>query len=181
MNGKLQTAFAALESQRLELMSRLKGLTPDDLTWSPPGKWSIIHIVSHMMTGERMALEYVRKKILGVESVGDSGLYERFKVIALVVSQRLPFLKFKAPQLIVERTVVYEDLDKVDKEWSALRHDWKTFLDAVPERYARRNIFRHVVAGRLNLEQGMRFLSEHIIHHMPQIDRLISGRHRHNV
>ena len=173
MNKKLQTTFESVESQRLDLLSRLRSLKEEDLNWSPAGKWSILHIVSHLVTSERTALDYVRKKILGVERAGDSGAYEALKMFILVASQRLPLLKYKAPRFIEERTIVFHDIDDAKNAWDTVRAEWKVFLDEIPDRFVRRNIFRHVVAGRLNIEQGTRFFREHVIHHKPQIEALI--------
>lgn len=176
MNQKLQQAFDDLELQREQLLSGLRRVPPESLTSSPPGKWSILRILSHLITGERTGLEYVRKKILGIDSAGDTGIYEELKMKILVVSQRLRFLKYKAPRLIEERTVVYGSLDEVDKQWSLLRNEWRTLLDKIPDNKVNRKIFRHVVAGRLNLVHGLRFFGEHVIHHKPQIDALIKAR-----
>jgi uncharacterized damage-inducible protein DinB len=173
MNRKLQSTFDLVEQQRAELLVRLQPLTREELNWSPPGKWSILRIMSHLVTAERTALEYVRKKNLGVAEARDSGIPETIKMFLLVISQRMPMLKFKAPQLIEDRTIEYKDLTEAIKEWDAVRAEWNVFLDAIPDQYVRRKIFRHVVAGRLNIEQGVLFFREHIIHHKPQVEALI--------
>jgi hypothetical protein len=173
MNSKLQATFDSLEQQRAGLLNLIRPLPARALTSSPAGKWSIIHILSHLITGERTGLEYVRKKMLGIDATRDAGPYEEFKMIGLVISQRLPFLKYKVPKLIEERTVVYSELATLEKEWDALRKEWGQLLASLPDHHVNRKIFRHVVAGRLSVEQGMRFFGEHILHHRPQIDKLI--------
>ncbi|HMD80597.1 MAG TPA: DinB family protein, partial [Anaerolineales bacterium] len=157
MNPKLQRAFDDIERQREELLVRLRTLSRDRLTSAPQGKWSIIRILSHLITGERTGLEYVNKKILGIDTAGDTGLYEEFKMQVLVLSQRLPFLKYKAPKLIEERTKVFDTLEEVESEWIQLRKEWKAFLERIPDKHVKRKIFKHVVAGRLNVEHGLRF------------------------
>jgi hypothetical protein len=178
MHGKLQKTFDSLEQQRAGLLTELKPLSVEILTSAPAGKWSIVYILSHLITGERTGLDYVRKKMLGIDATHDAGLFEEFKMMGLVMSQRLPFLKFKVPKLIEERTVVYTDLATIEKEWDVLRRDWAKMLENIPDQHVNRMIFRHVVAGRLNIDQGLRFFGEHIIHHKPQIQRLIQDASR---
>jgi hypothetical protein len=175
MNERLGHTFSGIEKQRAQLLSALRDQPEQRLHWSPPGKWSILRILSHLIAGERTGLEYVRKKILGVQTVGDSGPFESFKMSILVLSQRLPLLKYKAPRLIEDRTVVLRDLASVEREWSALREEWRSFLENIPEQHVNKKIFRHVVAGRLNIEQGLRFFAEHVTHHRPQIDALLKS------
>jgi hypothetical protein len=178
MHARLQKTFDSLEQQRAGLLNELRPLSAEILTSAPADKWSIIYILSHLITGERTGLEYVRKKMLGIDGTPDAGLFEEFKMIGLVISQRLPFLKFKVPKLIEERTVVYPDLATIEKEWDVLRRDWAKILENIPDQHVNRKIFRHVVAGRLNINQGLRFFGEHIIHHKPQIQRLIQDASR---
>jgi hypothetical protein len=175
MNPKLHFTFEKIERQRSELLAGLRNAPSVRLASSPQGKWSILHILSHLMAGERTGLEYVRKKLLGVDSVGESGPYEEFKFAILVVSQRLPFLKYKAPKVVVDRTVIYNDLDNVAQQWDRLRGEWKAFLEEIPDRHVNRKIFRHVVAGRMNVDHGLRFFAEHVTHHMPQIEALLKA------
>jgi hypothetical protein len=175
MNARLERTFGEIEKQRGQMLSGLQGLPAQRLSWSPPGKWSILRILSHLITGERTGLEYVRKKILGVQSVENTGPLESFKMSILVLSQRFRFLKYKAPKLIEDRTVVYSDLDSVEREWDTLREDWRSFLENIPEEHVNKKIFRHVVAGRLNVEQGLRFFAEHVAHHKPQIEALLKA------
>ncbi len=174
MNRKLHSTFELLETQRLQLFNEIRSLPDDVLTAAPQGKWSILRILSHIMAGEKTGLEYVRKKILGVERLGESGLWEESKMLGLVLSQRLTFLKYKSPRLIEERTVEYRDLATLEVKWNELRGEWRSFLEGIPDQFANRNIFRHVLAGRMSINQGLLFFREHITHHKPQIRQRIA-------
>ena len=169
MNAKLQSTFDALESQRSRLLNELRSLPLDVLTSTPAAKWSILMILSHIIAAEQMGLNYVHKKILGVKEVGTSGLWEESKLLTFLVSQRIPMLKYKAPRVIVENTVSYTDLRTIEKEWEKLRAEWRLFLEALPEQYTNRKIFRHAVGGRFDVRQGLIVFREHINHHLPQI------------
>lgn len=169
MNKKLQATFDDLELQRMQLLKEVGALSHDALTTAPAGKWSILRILSHIVAAELSGLEYVRKKVLGVKGSGDSGSWEEIKLGIFKLSQRLPMLKYKAPKAIEDRTVVYNDLKTVELEWGKLRAEWRSFLEALPEEYGNRKIFRHVIGGRFNVQQGLSIFREHIGHHLPQI------------
>jgi len=169
MKKELQLTFDELESQRAELLKEVISLSHDELTKSPEGKWSIIHILSHIVAGERAGLEYVRKKVLGVREAGESGMWEGLKLALFKASQRIPFLKYKAPRVLVDRTIVYNDLSTLELEWENIRRDWRSFLDKLPDEFSNKKIFRHAVGGRFNVRQGLVILREHINHHIPQI------------
>jgi hypothetical protein len=148
-------------------------MTPDQLNAHPPGKWSANQIIAHLITAEKLSLAYMRKKIQGVKEVGDSGWWEEVKMVVLKVSQRMPGIKFRAPRAVVESTPAYSNLAELEKDWNQLRMDLESFLAGIPEEYARRKIYRHIIAGRLGVHQALLFFREHIIHHHPQIKSLI--------
>jgi uncharacterized damage-inducible protein DinB len=138
-----------------------------------PGKWSINQILNHIISAERLSVSYLQKKFLGIEQAGDSGLVEELKMAFLIASQRLPGLKFKAPKVVVETTASTENITIIAKEWEAVRADLKSFLEKIPEGKERRLIYKHVRAGRLNTLHALKFFREHVVHHIPQIKKLL--------
>jgi len=175
MNRKLQSTFDALEAQRIKLLDEVRVLPADVLNAAPPGKWSILRILSHVIAAEGMGLLYVRKKVLGVKEAGEGEAWESFKLLVFSISQRLPMLKYNAPKVIEERTVTHGDLATIELEWRKVRDDWRVLLDSIPDEYANRKIFRHVVGGRFTLNQGMLIFREHLGHHIPQIRKRVKG------
>lgn len=169
MNKRIESAFDKLESQRIQLLNEVRNLDSSLLTSAPEGKWSILAIISHIMTTERLGLEYINKKILGVEQAGESGLWEEFKLALFKLSQRSPNLKYKAPRLIAEKTTIYDDIRVIETEWTKLREQWQAFLTRIPERHVNKKVFRHAVGGRFNVVQGLQIFYEHVNHHLPQI------------
>ena len=170
MDPKLGQLFDELESQRERLLSTLKEVNEEELLKSDSsGRWSIAEILSHLVAAEKMSLQYIRKKMLGIEKAGDSGLWEELKMILLIISQRLPGLKFKAPKVVVEGTRIVKDLPSVQREWDEVREDLKKLLETIPPHLKKRKIYKHVIAGYINISQAMIFFREHINHHMPQV------------
>ena len=173
MHASFRKIFDEIETQRHALLESLATFSDEQLNKIPcPGRWSIAHILSHLITGERMSLLYVRKKMQAVKEVRDTGLWEEVKMVILKISQRLPGLKFKAPRKVVESTTLYHDLPAITREWENVRVEFKALLEKIPDEYLNRKIYRHPRAGYLNVKQGLIFFREHVIHHTPQIKRL---------
>jgi uncharacterized damage-inducible protein DinB len=173
MNHTLQTIFSQLEEQRQQLLNDLRILTPEEFNQHPEGKWSINQILAHIVAAERLSLQYLKKKILGVNEVGDTGLWEEAKMVALRLSQRIPGLKFRAPRAVVEKTPTYETFTQLEEDWARLRSEIRAFIEPIPDKHIKRKIYRHVQAGRLNIQHALLFLREHIVHHQPQIKTLL--------
>ncbi len=70
----------------------------------------------------------MNKKINGIHEVDDTGLWEEIKMLLLKGSQRFPF-KFKAPQPVVENTLVYSDFNQLKTGWEQERTELKKLLE----------------------------------------------------
>jgi hypothetical protein len=173
LNPKLQRQFERLENDRIELLDKLKECPEETLAREPiAGQWSINQILSHLITSERLTLIYLKKKSLGVDQVANSGILEELKMIVLKVSQRLPF-RFRAPELVVKNTPAPVSLAELVIRWNVSRIEFRDFLDTVKEENLGKLIYKHPVAGRLNVIQCVVFLREHFHHHLPQIKRAL--------
>lgn len=173
MKPLLTREFEKLEAQRQNL---LKTITPhrwERLAHAPPGQWSAIQVLAHLVTAEKMSVAYMSKKMAGIQETTDTGLLEDVRMLALKWSQRLP-LKFKAPVAVVEKTPAYPALEALLTDWDAVRQDLKKLLQHIPPALLRRKIYRHPVAGRLNVQHALAFFREHINHHQPQLQRLLA-------
>jgi hypothetical protein len=174
LNTALLSAYQKLEHQRAALLDLLTKISPEKFDTAPSGKWSIAQIVTHLLTSERLSVGYMKKKSLGIETLKDSGLKQTLVSVILKISQRIPF-QYKAPSVIVENTPEALSLEEVVNRWNKSRSDLKQFLEGISEQHSRRLIFKHPVGGMLNAEQAMKFMYEHINHHLPQIKRLLNS------
>lgn len=173
MNSKLQYQFNLLEQTRTEIVDLLSGVDQTSFERNVRDKWSIAQILIHVITSERLAVLYMRKKSLGVDSLKNSGVIEQIKLLLLRISQRLP-LKYKVPTSIRDKTPVAPTKDELLAMWETERAKLKTFLSSIDDKHVSKMIFKHPIAGMLNAAQGVAFLREHLIHHRPQIVKLIS-------
>lgn len=155
-------------------MLTLKNLSWDRLQKAPAGKWSVHQILAHVIAAEKLSIMYLQKKILGIKEVENTGLWEDIKMILLQVSQRLPF-KFRAPRSLVEQTPAYTSFDELVADWDKTRAELNVLLEKFDDTQIRKRIYKHIRAGRLNIQHALIFFREHIIHHTPQINRLIKS------
>lgn len=139
-----------------------------------PGKWSISQILTHILTSERLSIGYMKKKSQGIDQIKNSGPVESMRLWLLILSQRIP-VKYNAPKVLVQNTPEALPLEELIPKWNSVREELKTFLDSIEEKNVRKVIYKHPFAGRLDAQQAMVFLKEHINHHTPQIDRIVNS------
>ncbi|MFM7858344.1 MAG: DinB family protein [Flammeovirgaceae bacterium] len=168
-----KTQFDLIETERIQLMRQLSNYSVQQLHFFPKDKWSILQIIAHLITAERLSIMYMKKKIQGIDNASDSGVWEEVKMALLIISQRLP-LKFKAPQVVVQQTTQVTTLQQLEEEWNQVRQELNQLLEKIPPQHRKRKIYKHVVLGKLNAQQALRFFHEHFVHHQPQINRLLS-------
>jgi len=173
MNQQLHKLYHKIELQRNQLLQSLQTLPGEKLNYHLSGKWSINQIIAHLITAENLSIQYLNKKILGINEVKDSGFVEELKMVLLVASQRMPLLKFKAPKFVVERTPGETEINKLADEWDKTRAELKNILDHLPDQYLNRKIYKHVRVGMLNIQHALKFFHEHIAHHTPQVKYLL--------
>jgi uncharacterized damage-inducible protein DinB len=176
MTQQLQKLYNKIELQRSQLLQSLQTLPGEKLNYHTPGKWSINQIIAHLITAENLSIQYLNKKILGASETMDSGFVEELKMVLLVISQRMPLLKFKAPKFVVERTSKETEIKKLADDWDRSRAELKNILDHLPDQYLKRKIYKHVRVGMLNIQHALKFFREHVGHHTPQIKYLLKQK-----
>jgi DinB superfamily len=168
----LQKSFDRLERQRSQVLGMLKNLPEEKFHVAPTGKWMVAQIITHLITSETLSLGYMRKKSLGIDGLKDSGLKQVVVFWLLKISQRIP-VRYKAPKAVVENTPSAFSKDELLSRWDNSRRELNNFLNTIPDNYSRRLIFKHPVAGMLDARQTVGFMYEHVLHHLPQIKRLL--------
>jgi uncharacterized damage-inducible protein DinB len=172
MNRKLQSLYDLAEADRKRILDMVSRLTEEKFGHNPPDKWSISQILAHLIAAERLSLQYMKKKSLGIKEAGNSGIWEEIKFLILKVSQRLP-LKYKAPKMLAESQPEKLSLSEITAQWDETRKDLKAFIENWEDHHLKKKIYKHVVSGRLNILHAVSFFREHAIHHLPQIKRLL--------
>ena len=171
MSTDLMQRFDELEQQRTELFARIGALDEEQLNRTPEdGGWSIIQVMAHLTTAEKLSLKGVKKAM--EREVRPVGFLATVKKHFLRLALAQP-LRIKAPPMAAE-VPEHQDLETTRQEWDEVRAHWRQTLEDCPPELANRGIFRHPIVGFLNLAQGLDFLHKHVQRHGRQIDRLIS-------
>lgn len=177
MHESLQKLFDQLELQRESALTPFRALSIEKLNHPPAaGRWSAAEVLSHIVAAEQLSVTYMKKKIEGIPQASRSGPWETVKMGVLIASQRLPGLKFKAPQRVVENTAVLTTLPEIEKAWMNIRTDLRALLERIPADRINRMIYKHPAAGYLNARHALVFFREHVIHHTPQLRKLLKQK-----
>lgn len=160
--------FSSLENIRLRILYHV---TPwDDMQFNAKpsdGKWSVGQVIFHLVQVEQFSVSYVNKKIKYPEALKTTGFGTSLRYSLLKFFLHLP-VKYKAP---VQVAKVPENLNKEEllKQWEDTRKEMALLLDRLPVEMHDKNIFKHLIAGRMNIAQMLDFIHHHINHHLPQI------------
>lgn len=172
MHEKLQRIYGIAEQERKSLFNLVKS-NQYAVQKQENNKWSINQILAHLIISEELSLAYMKKKSLGIDHAGDTGFWENIKIQLLIISQRLP-LKYKAPRVLGEDAPPHLTIEDVETKWDRSRQDLASFLESFQDNTLYKKIYKHPVAGRLNILQAITFFREHVSHHIPQIKRQLA-------
>jgi hypothetical protein len=173
MSPLLEKKFTEIERQRKEIFDWVRNVSVDQINESPaPGKWSLAQIYTHLYVAEKLSVSYMKKKSLGLKSLASTTVLDDLKFLFLTISQRIP-VKYKAPPIVLQHTPTPVPITDLEKEWDRLRQELKQLVETFDDTDVYRKVYKHALMGRLNVLQAMSFFKEHIIHHTPQIKRLL--------
>ncbi|HEY5690077.1 MAG TPA: DinB family protein [Cyclobacteriaceae bacterium] len=172
MDKTLAKQFDKLEKQRHQLLDKVRQF-PAVFNQKPnANKWSVHEILAHLITAEKLSVQYIEKKQQGIDTAGNTGMIEELKMGILRISQRLP-LRFTAPKLVVAATHSYSSIEDLTADWNNVRENLKHVLEQIQENQLKKKIYKHIIVGRLNIVHAIKFLQEHVAHHWPQVIRLL--------
>jgi hypothetical protein len=171
MLPRLEKLFQELENQRYQFLAEIKKHEEKTLYYSANGKWNMAQVISHLYISERTSLDYLEKKMKGIDRASRSTIWEWIKVVGLIFSQRLPF-KYKAPKGSNLPEPESRPIDGVVTDWTAERQRLHTILSRFTEKDVKKKVYRHVVIGLVDITHMMIFFREHIYHHQWQIKRI---------
>ena len=174
MNSQFQTHFDQLEKNKALTWQMLGNVDETMFHWKKnEHTWSMAQILDHVIFSEASALAYCQKKMLAGDDMPNATLFNSLK-IRLYFWALQTKLKFKAPKLISNPNND-KSLDEMKQYWNQTREAYVSFLDGYPDKYLKKAVFRHPLAGRIMLSEMLRFLNTHIIHHQFQITRTIDS------
>lgn len=173
MNNELRAAWQLIEDARTMYIALIESWPNDRLTHQPNGGWNALQVTEHLITSEYGTLEYVMKKTQApAESLEPSNetAAEASRKLNLALKSDL---KWEAPNVLPSPSGK-QSLDTLVAQWAELRKGWEHLLGSIDEGYIKRQVFKHPIAGRLDLLQTLAFIENHIHHHVHQIRRIVN-------
>ena len=174
MNNRIEKQFTQLEDERKQLFSELKNYDDDLLNKKPaPGKWSVAEVIAHLITAEEMSLKYLMKKTQDTSLAKPEGLKNKWRwlLVKIVFSANL---KYKAPE-IVEPKSDYESLANLETHWTKVRLQTLSVLTKLSDDELNKELWKHAVAGKMNLHHMVQFFGIHFRRHRKQIERTLKA------
>ena len=171
---ELMAAFGRMENERQELLKRLEAYPEEVLTKKPDAdSWSVTDTIYHLKVAEEGALRYMLKKLeVGGHQKASVGASIKQKLLNLAVS--LP-IKYKAPPV----AQIPEGMDipfaQAVAEWNAVRNGLKEQYTTVDESIIVNELFKHPAAGKLSILQSVKFMRQHMVRHIGQIERILKA------
>ena len=178
MNAQLQTLFATIEQKKAEILNDVQRMSEEDFTRQPaPNQWSMSQVLAHLQTSEMLSTLYMLKKFQGIETYSDTGIQHELLMLLVKLSQRLP-LRYKAPTVVASKTPSYNTKQELIANWQKSREALRSLLEKFQDHQLKKKVYRHPVAGLINIQHALIFFHEHLIHHTPQIKRLLREAER---
>ena len=168
---RLLMEFTRLESGREGLLRRVERIPIERLEAQPkPGAWSVAQVVAHLAVAEETSLAYLRKKLHhgGHRPVTVIGA---LRLLTLDLALSSP-VRWKAPRIIAD--IPPASWAEATARWTQVRAEWRNALAELPPSFASHGLFKHPVAGKLSLIQGLRFMATHVRHHSAQVERILA-------
>lgn len=171
MSSALLTKYNSLEKERQLLFTELNKKSAEELNFKPhPSSWSIIQAVHHVMNAEKLAVDYMSKKIKGINSSPKTGLSAKLRFFLLKLALQTS-IKFKAPKVLADPPA-NEPLQNIISQWNESRQKLKGLLENFPPEHENKEVFKNLVAGKLNIHQALGWMDDHFSHHLVQIERI---------
>lgn len=172
--SKLQKKHQELIDLKENWLNQIKSVSYDKLNIKPSeDKWSITQIISHIIESETGTNKYVNYKLKEVDSLKNTGLKNLINSKGLNTALKSD-KKFKAPA-VVSNPANDLDFDTLKNQWDKSREYLANTVNNFPKKALKKAIFKHPVAGPLNILQTFDFLINHIKHHQKQLDDLVKS------
>ncbi len=171
MHHSLEEHFAQMEQNKQLIWQMLDGIDETQFHLKKNDRtWSLAQVLDHVIYSEESALNYCEKKMQAGDQMPDRSFFNSLK-IKIYFWALLTKLRFKAPKPISNPSND-RSLQRTKAYWDQTRDAYVRFLEDYPAKYLGKAVFKHPLAGRIKLDEMLRFLNTHLIHHQFQITRI---------
>lgn len=166
-----------LEKLQQTISREIASLTPDQLSWHPPGKWSTAEVLEHLYltyTGTIKGFERVIQA--GKPKVTPPNWKQRMARVVVLGFQYLPSGR-EAPSMSRPRGLPAQ---KILSEIVPKIGEMDAFLSRCEQQMGRGELLDHPILGPLTVAQWKKFHLVHGLHHVKQMRKLKAAAGRQN-
>jgi hypothetical protein len=167
-----RTRFETLAAVTDDLLAAVAAL-PDPNAQPTDGGWSGTQVVRHLIGAEASITTLLEKQVAKpAAELPAAGLknWFRSKFMSYVLAK--PGRKFKMPARLPEPGAEVAAVEELRREWATKRQNLGRLLVNFPLTHQQRAVFQHPRAGWLTMPQTLQFLTDHVRHHLQQVERL---------
>lgn len=175
MHSSLNPLFKGLQKSMTELLEEIKD-QPDSVLNEKPenGGWSVIQVIYHIVLVEEVSLKYVKKKLSFGDDIPKAGIKTSMRSFYLKSFFKLP-VKIKAPELVSEMHMPSEiRFWEVLKKWKDNRAELEEFLDNMPDKLLKSELYKHALIGKLTPKSMLQFFDLHFKRHRKQLKKVLA-------
>jgi uncharacterized damage-inducible protein DinB len=155
----------------LQLMEQLS----DEQLHQPmeSGKWSPAQTLGHVNKSTLLSVSYLLKQLNGQKELERHKLSNKIKQYLLLRALRSD-KKYKAPKAVAEIPAAIS-MEQLRDEVATINEQLDQVKELWSEALLGRNVYRHPIAGPLNLAGFYDFLLEHLRHHRRQVEQFVAA------
>lgn len=170
----LKNAIKAWEIAWREIHNHISSLDQEQLLQIPvDGSWTIQQIIQHLNLSERLSLQYVFRKTSSPGELRRAGVASYLRLQLLHISLASP-IRFKAPALVSNsRLPDGETFTETLSQLLITHAELIALAKSVNSHLAKKEVFKHPMAGKLPLAGMFWFFTWHVRHHQRQIKRVL--------
>lgn len=169
MLNEIQEAFGELEKVKQEWHEELRTLSNEQLNQRAGDKqWSPLQNVEHLIIAEGLGVKYIRKKLQYADKAKKSGWANRMRAQLLTFLTKNRLFKYKAPKILSEPAYPSE-IENVFGRWTGIRQEMAAELEKINDAQVNKELFKHPIAGRMNIISALGFMTAHVSRHRTQV------------
>lgn len=172
MHKSIDHLFQKMENHREDLYQRLQSYPSEVMNEKVnDDSWSVVQVIDHLILSEQSTIEYLKKKTTGGEPIPSAGPASFFRYHVLKFAMILP-IKFRAPRFIGNPDNS-ATLDQAMSRWKTVRLQLDQLLSTMTAEQINAEVFKHPIAGKMNLKQALKFIQSHVDRHTQQIFNIL--------
>jgi len=169
-NSVLMAGLPRLERKKRDLLASLEEWPADRIAYRPaPGQWCAAEVLDHMVKVESGILAAARQGAQAPHTIRIRDRVTTRMLELLFRSRSRVKAPASAPAILPDPMT---EIAPILLRWSYTREELRGFCGGLSETQALGGLFRHPVAGWMDMPAVLRFFSVHLIHHGFQLERL---------